>query len=94
MLIMCAHVLKEDFLNECKFSEEKSYSFKNIWVCLQSGKDSEGSISSRGWAKPPHKDVREATSNIKIEVWFQLKISTQYLPWPVTEHSAHTSPHE
>lgn len=43
MLIVCAHVLKKYFLNECKFSEEESYSFKNICAGLQDGKESEAS---------------------------------------------------
>lgn len=58
MLIACARVLKKDFLNECKFSEEESYSFKNICVCLPNGQDGEGKVSSKHGAQPPHKDVR------------------------------------
>lgn len=49
MLIVCAHVLKKYFLNERKFSEEESYSFKNICAGLQDGKESEASMSSKHW---------------------------------------------
>ena len=46
MVIVCAHVLKKYFLNECKFSEEESYSFKNICAGLQDGEEREASMSS------------------------------------------------
>lgn len=92
MLIVWTHVLKKYFLNECKFSEEESYSFKNICAGLQDGKESEASMSSEHWASKA--SANGVTSNTKHKVWFNLETRTQHLLWLVTGCSAYNAPHK
>jgi hypothetical protein len=78
MLIVCAHVLKKYFLNECKFSEEESYSFRNICAGLRDGEESEGSMPSKHFTSCKD-SANTGISNIKLKVWLSLETRTQYL---------------
>lgn len=73
MFIVCVYVFKKYFLNECKFSEEESYLFRNICVGLRDGEESEGSMLFKYFIFC--KDfVNIGILNIKFKVWLSLEI--------------------